>query len=39
MGKATRVVYVFARSADGWRIADIRYDDGSSLKKVLQGKL
>ena len=37
--KATRIVYVLSRTADGWRISDIRYDDGSSLKKILQGKL
>lgn len=39
IGKATRVEYVLSRTANGWRIADIRYDDGSSLKKILQGKL
>lgn len=39
IGKPTRVEYVLGRTADGWRISDIRYDDGSSLKKILQGKL
>jgi len=39
IGKPTRIVYVLSRAADGWRISDIRYDDGSSLKKILQGKL
>ena len=39
IGKLTRIVYVLSRAADGWRISDIRYDDGSSLKKILQGKL
>ena len=39
LGKPTQVVYVLSRTADGWRISDIRYDDGSSLKKILQGKL
>jgi hypothetical protein len=39
LGKPTRVVYVLNRTADGWRISDIRYDDGSSLKKTLQSKL
>ena len=39
IGKATRVIYVLTRTADGWRISDIRYDDGSSLKKILQGKM
>jgi len=27
------------RIADERRISDIRYEDGSSLKKILQGKL
>ena len=39
IGKLTRIVYVLSRAADGWRISDIRYDDGSSLTKILQGKL
>ena len=39
IGKPTRIVYVLSQTADGWRISDIRYDDGSSLKKILQGKL
>ena len=39
LGKPTRVTYVLSQTADGWRISDIRYDDGSSLKKILQGKL
>ena len=39
LGKPARVVYVLSRTSDGWRISDIRYDDGSSLKKILQGKL
>ena len=39
IGKPARVVYVLSRTADGWKISDIRYDDGSSLKKILQGKL
>jgi hypothetical protein len=33
------MIYVLSRTADGWRIGDIRYDDGSSLKKILLGKL
>ena len=37
--KATRIVYVLSRTADDWRISDIRYDDGSSLKKILQAPL
>jgi len=39
IGKPTRIVYVLRQTADGWKISDIRYDDGSSLKKILQGKL
>jgi hypothetical protein len=39
IGKPARVIYVLSRTANGWRISDIRYDDGSSLKKILQGKL
>ena len=38
-GKPTRVVFVLSRAANGWKISDIRYDDGSSLKKILEGKL
>jgi hypothetical protein len=36
IGKPTRVVYVLKHDTAGWRISDIRYDDGSSLKKILQ---
>lgn len=39
IGKPTRVIYLLTRTADGWRISDIRYDDGSSLRKILQGKM
>jgi hypothetical protein len=39
VGKPTRVVYLLSRTANGWKISDIRYDDGSSLKKILEGKL
>jgi Protein of unknown function (DUF3828) len=38
IGKPTDIIYVLSRTGDGWRISDIRYDDGSSLKKILQGK-
>jgi hypothetical protein len=38
-GKPARVVYMLSQTANGWRISDIRYDDGSSLKKILEGKL
>ncbi len=36
IGKPTRVVYVLTQTGVGWRISDIRYDDSSSLKKILQ---
>src|SRR6476659_4195094 len=39
LGKPTRVVYILSRTANVWKISDIRYDDGSSLKKILEGKL
>ena len=39
LGKPTRVTYMLDRTANGWKISDIRYDDGSSLKKILEGKL
>jgi Protein of unknown function (DUF3828) len=38
-GKSTRIEYVLSKTAKGWRIGDIRYDDGTSLKKILQGPL
>jgi hypothetical protein len=38
-GKPTKVVFVLSRTANGWKISDIRYEDGSSLKKILEGKL
>ena len=38
-GKPQRIEYVLNRTADGWRISDIHYDDGNSLKKILQAKL
>jgi uncharacterized membrane protein YqjE len=36
LGKPTHIIYVLTHSGGGWRITDIRYDDGSSLKKMLQ---
>jgi hypothetical protein len=39
MDKPTRIVFVLGRAANGWKISDIRYDDGSSLKKILEGEL
>src|SRR2546423_15473057 len=36
LGKPTRIVYVLTHTGAAWRISDIRYDDGSSLKKILQ---
>jgi hypothetical protein len=39
IGKPTRVECVLRRTVHGWRISDIRYDDGYSLKKILQSPL
>ena len=39
IGKPTRVEYVLRQTVHGWKISDIRYDDGSSLKKILQAPL
>ena len=39
IGKPTRIECVLHRTANGWKISDIRYDDGSSLKKILQSPL
>ena len=39
LGKPARLEYLLSRTASGWRISDIRYDDGTSLKKILQGPL
>ena len=39
IGKSKRVEYVLRRTAGGWKISDIRYDDGPSLKKILQAPL
>ena len=36
LGKPARIVYLLRHQGDGWKISDIRYDDGSSLKKILQ---
>ena len=38
-GKPTRVIYILNLTANTWKISDIRYDDGLSLKKVLQRPL
>jgi ABC-type transporter MlaC component len=35
-GQPVRIVYALTRTHDGWRISDAHYDDGSSLKKILQ---
>jgi hypothetical protein len=39
IGKPHRIVYVLNRTPGGWKISDIRYDDGNSLKKILQAPL
>ena len=38
LGKPARVIFVLSHVRDGWRISDILYDDGSSLKKILGNK-
>jgi hypothetical protein len=35
-GQPTRIVYLCSHAGDGWKISDIRYEEGSSLKKILQ---
>ena len=37
--KSTHIVYVLTHIGTGWRISDIRYDDASSLKKILQADM
>ena len=39
IGKPTRIEYVLRRTVHGWKISDIRYDDGYSLKRLLQRPL
>ncbi len=36
LGKRTGIIYLLKHQGGGWKISDIRYDDGSSLKKILQ---
>jgi Protein of unknown function (DUF3828) len=39
LGEPQRLVYILTHTGGGWRISDIRYDDGSSLKKILKHPL
>jgi hypothetical protein len=39
IGKSERIECVLHQTAKGWRISDMRYDDGYSLKKILQAPL
>jgi len=39
LGKAERIECVLHQTIKGWRISDMRYDDGYSLKKILQAPL
>jgi hypothetical protein len=39
LGKSERVEFVLHQIAHAWKISDIRYDDGTSLKKILQSPL
>ena len=38
-GQSNRSFTCSTHTGDGWKISDIRYDDGSSLKKILESKL
>ena len=37
LGKPTRIQYVLGEAHGRWRISDIRYAEGGSLKQILQG--
>ena len=39
LGERQRLVYVLTHTGSGWRISDVRYSDGSSLKKILERPL
>ena len=39
MRKPHHIIYVLTHTSEGWRISDIRYDRGSSLKKILESDL
>jgi hypothetical protein len=39
IGKPTRVGCVLRRTVHGWKISDLRYDNGYSLKKIVQAPL
>ena len=39
IGKSTRIEYIMNRTANSWRVSDIRYEDGNSLKKILEAPL
>ncbi len=39
LGKSERVEHVLHRTVHGWKISDICYDNGYSLKKILQAPL
>jgi|SRR5262245_7691588 len=36
IGKPTRIVYVLTHTGKQWKISDIRYEDGTTLRKILQ---
>ena len=36
-GKKNKFIYAFVKESAGWKIEDIKYDDGSSLLKILKG--
>ena len=39
LGQPHRLLYILTKTNEGWKISDIRYDDGSSIKKILQAPL
>jgi hypothetical protein len=39
LGQPHTITFELSRSPVGWRIADIRYDDGATLRRILRGTL
>ena len=36
IGKSEKIVFLVSKTAQGWRITDIKYSDGRSLKEILK---
>jgi hypothetical protein len=36
MGTSEKIVFLLSNTAQGWRIADIKYSDGRTLKDILK---